>query len=164
MLITCCTAAASGSAANCVRISLSLNICASSERICRCKSLAFSGTSSTKIRFTGFPSGASNGIGPRVRTNAPAASRNPLMRPCGIAMPWPNPVDPSRSRANRASRPTWTHVLSRADWRSRHRNRRGRHRYEHTTASIESRRERASQSVTVSMSHMPRCKKRADIH
>ena len=28
------------------------------------------------------------------RTNAPRASFRPLMRPCGIAMPWPRPVEP----------------------------------------------------------------------
>ena len=33
----------------------------------------------------------------------PARSFSPLMRPCGIATPWPRPVEPSFSRANRLS-------------------------------------------------------------
>ena len=36
--------------------------------------------------------------------NAPRASLSPLMRPCGIAMPWPSPVEPSFSRAARLRR------------------------------------------------------------
>ena len=39
------------------------NICASSDRSCRCCSVACSGTSSTNTCATGLPSGASNGIG-----------------------------------------------------------------------------------------------------
>src|ERR1035437_517623 len=45
------------------RNAASLNIHASSPRICRCKSVANSGTSNTKISVTGCPSGESNGIG-----------------------------------------------------------------------------------------------------
>src|SRR4051812_38930751 len=37
---------------------------------------------------------------------APSASFSPLMRPCGIATPWPRPVEPRRSRANRLSNTT----------------------------------------------------------
>src|SRR5687767_8365521 len=85
------------------RSALSENICASSDRICRCFSFAFSGTSSTKTRLTGLPSGASNATGCASRTKAPSASFSPLMRPCGIATPWPSPVEPSFSRANRLS-------------------------------------------------------------
>ena len=77
------------------------NICASSDRSCRCCSVACSGTSSTNTCSTGLPSGASNGpAGAAARTRrAPRAS--PLMRPCGMAMPWPRPVEPSFSRAAR---------------------------------------------------------------
>src|SRR6266850_1749486 len=88
------------------RSALSLNICASSERSCRCFSVAFSGTSSTNTSVTGLPSGASNGTGWATRMNAPRASFSPLMRPCGMATPWPRPVDPRRSRANRLSNTT----------------------------------------------------------
>src|SRR2546429_720691 len=84
----------------------SLNMPASSDRSCRCSSVACSGTSSTKTCPTGLPSGASNGIGLRGRTNAPSACVRPLMRPWGIAMPWPRPVEPSFSRANRLSNTT----------------------------------------------------------
>ena len=79
------------------------NICASSERSCRCCSVACSGTSSTNTWATGLPSGASNGMGDLRRTNAPCASPRPRMRPWGIAMPWPRPVEPSFSRASRLS-------------------------------------------------------------
>src|SRR5258706_3508815 len=41
-----------------------------------------------------------------MRIIAPTASFRPLMRPCGIAMPWPKPVEPNFSRANRLSK-TW---------------------------------------------------------
>ncbi len=74
------------------------NICASSDRSCRCWSVACSGTSSTNTWSTGLPSGASNAIGcaqAHERAHAPRAS--PWMRPCGMAMPWP-------SRSSRASR------------------------------------------------------------
>src|SRR3954469_5624745 len=37
---------------------------------------------------------------------APRASLSPLMRPCGMATPWPRPGDPRRSRANRLSKTT----------------------------------------------------------
>src|SRR4030081_950034 len=99
-------ASAESARSNCSRNALSLNICASSESICRCRSVARSGTSNTKIRLTGWPSGASNGIGSRMRIIAPTASFRPLMRPCGIAIPWPRPVEPSFSRANRLSNTT----------------------------------------------------------
>ena len=82
---------------------LSENICASSDRSCRCCSVACSGTSSTNTCPTGLPSGASNGIGDLRRTKAPSASFRPLIRPWGIAMPWPRPVEPSFSRARRLS-------------------------------------------------------------
>jgi hypothetical protein len=62
-----------------------------------------SGTSSTNSRCTGLPSGASNCTGAARRRKAPTASFSPLMRPCGIATPWPSPVEPSFSRANRLS-------------------------------------------------------------
>src|ERR1044072_4229614 len=88
------------------RSTLSLNICASSERICRCFSVAFSGTRSTKTSVTALPSGASNGTGWGTRTNAPRAPFSPLVRPCGMATPWPRPVGPRRSRANRLSNTT----------------------------------------------------------
>ena len=84
----------------------SLNMPASSDRSCRCSSVACSGTRSTNTWLTGLPSGASKGIGCRGRTNAPSARSSPLMRPCGIAMPWPSPVEPSFSRANRLSNTT----------------------------------------------------------
>src|SRR5688500_11839821 len=98
-----CRAAASGARPMASRKTLSLNICASSDRICRCFSVAFSGTSSTKTRVTGLPSGASKGTGCARRMNAPSASFRPLMRPCGMATPWPRPVEPRRSRAKRLS-------------------------------------------------------------
>jgi len=53
--------------------------------------------------LTGRPSGASKAIGSASRTKAAVASFKPLIRPCGIATPWPRPVEPSRSRANRLS-------------------------------------------------------------
>src|SRR5262245_24653064 len=95
------------------RSALSENICASSERIWRCFSVAFSGTSSTKTSVTGLPSGASNGTPCARRRNAPSASFSPLMRPCGIATPWPRPVEPSFSRANRLSNTTLRPMPSR---------------------------------------------------
>ena len=42
-----------------------------------------------------MPSGESNGTGVARRRKAPRASFRPLMRPCGMATPWPSPVDPS---------------------------------------------------------------------
>src|SRR5262245_60618729 len=95
------------------RSALSENICASSERIWRCFPVAFSGTSSTKTSVTGLPSGASNGTPCARRRNAPSASFSPLMRPCGIATPWPRPVEPSFSRANRLSNTTLRPMPSR---------------------------------------------------
>src|SRR5712692_721456 len=95
------------------RSTRSENICASSERICRCFSVAFSGTSRTKTRLTGLPSGASKGTGCASRTNAPSASLRPLMRPCGMATPCPSPVEPSRSRASRLSN---TRLLAMPSW------------------------------------------------
>ncbi len=70
-------------------------------RSCRWRSVACSGTSSTNTCATGLPSGASNGTACLRRTKAPRASFNPLMRPWGMAMPCPSPVDPSFSRAAR---------------------------------------------------------------
>ncbi len=80
---------------------LSENIWASSDSSCRCCSVACSGTSSTNTCATGLPSGASNGMGDLRRTNAPCASLSPLIRPWGMAMPCPRPVEPSFSRAAR---------------------------------------------------------------
>src|SRR6266567_1832761 len=51
----------------------SLNMPASSDRSCRCSSVACSGTSSTNTCATGLPSGASNGMGWRGLTNAASA-------------------------------------------------------------------------------------------
>ena len=83
------------------------NIWASSDRSCRCFSVACAGTRSTNTCATGLPSGESNGIGDFRRTNAPLASASPRMRPCGIAMPCPSPVEPSFSRACRLSTTTF---------------------------------------------------------
>ncbi len=47
------------------------------------------------------------GSGDFKRTNAPCASASPRMRPWGIAMPWPSPVEPSFSRACRLSTTTF---------------------------------------------------------
>src|SRR5439155_1272275 len=78
---------ASAAVATCSRNFFSLNICASSERSCRCSSVACSGTSSTNTCSTGRPSGESKGIGCSGRTKAPSACLRPLMRPWGIAIP-----------------------------------------------------------------------------
>src|SRR4051812_28219925 len=102
-VISWCRAAASGAWFIASRSGLSLNICASSESICRCFSVACSGTRRTKTRLTGLPSGASKGTGWASRMNAHSASLSPLIRPCGMATPWPNAVEPSFSRANRLS-------------------------------------------------------------
>ena len=80
-------AAASGAAASASRRLASLNICASSESSSRCASVACSGTSIANTRLTGWPSGASNGMGVAVRTKAHTGSLSVLMRPCGIATP-----------------------------------------------------------------------------
>jgi hypothetical protein len=62
-----------------------------------------SGTS-RKIRSeTGSSSGASKAIDWRTRSTAASGFFSPLIRPCGMATPWPRPVEPSRSRANRLS-------------------------------------------------------------
>jgi len=67
--------------------------------------VARSGTSSTKIRLTFCPSGASKGIGCFILTTAPSASLMFLMRPWGMAIPCPNPVDPSFSARTGCQRP-----------------------------------------------------------
>jgi hypothetical protein len=95
---------ASGAFRSCSRKARSLNIWASSDSSCRWCSLACSGTSSTNSRVTGRPSGASKGTGSARRMKAPRASLRPLMRPWGMAMPCPSPVEPSFSRANRLSK------------------------------------------------------------
>ena len=41
----------------------------------------------SKMKFTGSPSGASNGMGFCILTKAAAASRRPFTRPCGMATP-----------------------------------------------------------------------------
>ena len=45
-------------------------------------------------------SGASKSIGTRRRSTAASGSFSFLIRPCGMATPWPSPVEPSRSRAD----------------------------------------------------------------
>ena len=83
------------------------NICASSERSCRCCSVACSGTGA---RTPGQPvcrPARRTGIGDFRRTNAPCASASPRIRPCGIAIPCPSPVEPSFSRACRLSTTTF---------------------------------------------------------
>src|SRR5687768_1132129 len=82
----------------------SLNIWASSESSSRCASVACSGTSMAKTRLTGAPSGASKGMGAAVRTNAHTGSRIVFTRPCGMATPYPRPVEPSFSRSKRLSK------------------------------------------------------------
>src|SRR5574337_734690 len=97
-------AALSGALERASRKWRSLNIWASSESSCRCCSLACSGTRRTNSMLTGLPSGASNCTGVASRKKAPVASLRPLIRPWGMAMPWPRPVEPKRSRANRLSK------------------------------------------------------------
>jgi hypothetical protein len=48
--------------------------------------------------------GRIEGTGAASRRKAPVASFSPLMRPCGMATPWPRPVEPSFSRAKRLSK------------------------------------------------------------
>src|SRR5215472_12035477 len=87
---------------------------ASSERSCRCSSVACSGTRSTNTWPTALPSGASKGIGCFGRTKAASVRSRPLMRPCGMAMPWPRPVEPSFSRAKRLSNTVALAICSRS--------------------------------------------------
>ena len=97
-------AAASGAAISLSRNGRSEKRWASSDRIWRCSSVACSGTSRINSRLTGRPSGESKGTGVARRRNAPAACLRPLILPCGMAIPWPRPVEPSFSRANRLSK------------------------------------------------------------
>ncbi|CFP57663.1 Uncharacterised protein [Bordetella pertussis] len=79
---------------------------ASSARMSRCCCVAASGTSRQSSMETGWPSGASKGMGWARRMNAASAWSRPLTRPCGTATPWPSAVEPSRSRENRLSNTT----------------------------------------------------------
>ena len=65
--------------------------------------VAASGTSRKISRPTGSSSGASKAIGWRTPQHRGERVFRPLMRPCGMATPWPRPVEPRRSRANRLS-------------------------------------------------------------
>jgi hypothetical protein len=56
------------------------------DNICRCTSVARSGTISMNMRPTPIPSGASNGMGLHAH-QLPTAFFSPLTRPCGIATP-----------------------------------------------------------------------------
>ena len=53
--------------------------------------------------LTGSRSGASKAMGCASLKKAAAGCLMPLTRPCGTAMPLPNPVEPSRSRLKRLS-------------------------------------------------------------
>jgi hypothetical protein len=77
------TAAESGAARRASRNGRSAKRWANSERICRCSSVACSGTNKTKSKLTGRPSGESKGTGLLRRRKAPAACLRPLIRPCG---------------------------------------------------------------------------------
>src|SRR5471032_2674062 len=101
-----CTDFGSGSVDSAVRKASSENISAISDRISRCCWVTWSGISRKNSRLTGLPSGESNGIGSARRTKAASGAFRvllPLTLPCGTATPWPRPVEPSRSRANRLS-------------------------------------------------------------
>src|SRR5471030_2120360 len=70
----------------------------------RCASVAACGTSSTNSRSTGAPSMASKSIGASRCIKALMGEVQPFRRQWGIAMPLPKPVEPSFSRAIRASK------------------------------------------------------------
>src|SRR6056297_751 len=69
----------------------------------RCASLHSEGTASAKNRSTLVASGLSKSIGRLSRMKAPA-TLDCGTRQCGIATPWPRPVEPSRSRWHSASK------------------------------------------------------------
>ena len=74
-----------------------------SDRISRCFWVAASGTS-RKISSAPAVRRARRSRSAGARWNRAAIGDfRPLMRPCGMATPWPRPVEPSRSRANRLS-------------------------------------------------------------
>ncbi len=98
-----CTSAASGTLLSRSRSSRSDSISAISDRISRWRWVAASGTSRKISSDTGSSSGASKAIGWRTRSTAASGFFRPLILPCGMATPWPSPVEPSRSRANRLS-------------------------------------------------------------
>src|SRR5690606_15113334 len=76
---------------------------AGSARSSRGFCVAASGTSRKISKPTGCSSGASKPMGLASWNTAAMGAFNPLMRPWGMATPWPRPVDPRRSRANRLS-------------------------------------------------------------
>src|SRR5690606_18115622 len=63
-----------------------------------------SGARSRKTRSTASSSRASKSIGLSSRANMPVIDEMLPSLPCGMAMPWPTPVEPSRSRCRMTSK------------------------------------------------------------